>query len=439
MNRYLSGLKEVFFFSLPLIAGQVGQMLFGIGDIVVAGRYSTEVVSALGIATGIFAPFVMVGLGLTYAVSPIAAKYRGQGEEKEQILYTSLIGTAAAAFLLLMVFLIVIFNLSLFNFSPNIEALVYSYLKICSISIIPLMLFQTIKEYLQAFDLTYFANGTILGFNVINVGLNIVLMFGLWGIPELGIQGAAWATTFSRTAMAILIYIYAQKKITSERSLDRHLLKEITKLGIPISLGIFVEVLVFSFVTVIIGKMNIIASASHNIVLNLASMTFMVPVAISSAAAVKVGGEFGRSNNDGVLYYALASLSITFLFMGFSASCYFFFPESLIKLATPDQKLIEYGSGLLIFVALFQIPDGLQITLLGILRGLGITKIPMLITFAANWLIGLPIGLYLVNSRNMEAAGLWAGLAAGLSALFIGLSILFYNKYRNLQAVKLVS
>ncbi|TNF30410.1 MAG: MATE family efflux transporter [Deltaproteobacteria bacterium] len=434
LEEYKRDLKGLFLFALPLIAGQVGQMLFGTGDMMVAGRYSTTVVAALGVANAMMGPFVMIGLSITYAVGSLTAKARGEDKGSKSMLATSLGMSVIIGTFLQLILQILIMNLDLLKFDAERGELIATYLQWCGWSITPMLIFQSVKEYLQAHDDTFFANGSILGFLIFNVGLNIVLMFGMFGIPELGIKGAAIATTISRLLMAVALIFYAAKKMDISWNFEAKAFKEMIVLGIPIGLGTFVEVMVFTIVTVLVGKMTTVASASHNIVLNLASLTFMVPLAMNSAAGVKVAYEFGKRSAKGVLTQTLAALTISGSFMLMTALIYFFAPTLLLKVFTDDKELITYASGLIIFVAMFQLPDGIQVTLWGVLRGLGKTKTPMLITLLGNWMIGLPLGYYLAFHRGMEAAGLWAGLAAGLSSIGVALSILFSTHYKGLAA-----
>lgn len=426
-----SHIKGLFIFALPLIAGQVGQMLFGVGDIMVAGRYSNEVLSALGISVGIFAPFLMVGIGATFAISPIAAKFIGEKRERKDLLPNALLIATFLSFVLFIILSVLLMNISILGFDKNIEKLILDYLWPCSFSILPVLIFQTLKEYLQAYEDTYFSNGLILFFNLINISLNFILIFGFGPIPELGIIGAAYATIISRTSMCLVLLAYTIRKKSFLWKKCYSLMRELLNLGVPIGAGTLIEVLVFSVVTVLIGKMSILASASHNIVLNLASMTFMVPLAMSSAVSVKVGTAFGQKDQTEIIKWTLAGLCISISFMCVFALTYLTIPNLLVRFATDDAELIKYSSGLLLFVGLFQVPDGIQVTLLGVLRGLGITKRPMFFAFAANWLLGLPTGLFLSHYWNMEAAGLWAGLAVGLSALSLLLSLLFIRTMKN--------
>ncbi len=427
-------LKEVFVFSLPLIAGQVGQMLFGVGDILVASRYSNEVLSALGIAVAIISPFLIAGLGVTFAVGPITARLKGEGLKEEDMLGSSLlISLATGTFLFIALMLFAQYGLGYLSLLENLIAPIKSYIQITAISLYFLLFFQVYKEYLQAYGDTFFANGTILFFNVTNVLLNIALMFGMGPFPEMGIEGAAIATVLNRLGMAAVLAIYTHfiRRPSYQITLSR--VKEVFKLGAPIGLATAMEVLVFSTVTVLVGKMSITASASHNIVLNFVSLTFMVPLALSSAASVFVGENFGKKDTDRIHSYALAVLILSTGFMLFTAFIYFLLPSALMTIATEDQGIINYGAGLLFYVALFQIPDGIQVALWGILRGIGETNAPMVLGLIANWLIGLPLGIYLANSYGMEAKGLWAGLAIGLYLMSIGLAVIYIRRLKSLK------
>lgn len=433
MVNFQTRLKEVALFSIPIVAGQLGQMFFGIGDIMVAGRYSNEVVAALGVATGIFAPFIMVGLGISYAVSAIASQRRGKGEKLEDLVGSSLVAIHLAGVFLIICLLGLTLNLDILNLPVEINSKVITYLLYAGASLFPVMLFQVFKEYLQAFDDTYFANGTILVFNIINIGMNIVLMFGLGPIPELGIKGAAIATLISRSLMAYVLYRYTIKKHPFPFIYSKKTIKSVFNLGIPISLSTLIEVSIFSVVTVLIGKMSVTASASHSIVLNLASLTFMVPLALASVASVKVGGAYGKEDPAELLQYTQATEVLTIGFMCFTALCYFLIPDILLRFATSDPALLKYGASMLVFVAFFQIPDGIQVTMSGILRGMGVTKEVMFFALISNWVIGLPVGHYFAVTRGMEAAGYWAGLASGLTVMCLFLSVVFYKKYKEFK------
>ena len=426
-------LKKVFTFSVPIILGQMGQMLFGTGDIFVAGRYSSEVVAALGVSTTIFSPFLMLGLGLTFAVSSITARLKGSGEKEDDMLFNALFVVTMAGVLIGGLLYLMTSLMPYLNLVPAVEKHAIDYLELCSISILPALWYAAYKEYLQAYSDTLIANGAILFFNVTNVGLNMIFMFGYGPIPEMGIKGAALATIITRLMMAMTLALYTKKRHPISFKINPTRVKEIISLGLPISLSSITEILVFTAVTVLAGKMSVLASASHNIVLNLSGLTFMVPLAMSSSASVFIGEQYGKKDLQGITDYALSCQIISILFMGSTALVFFLLPEPLIRMATPNPEIISYASGLLFYVALFQVPDGIQVTFWGILRGLGTTKLPMAICLIVNWCLGLPIGITMAREYKMEVAGLWAGLAIGLFFMSIGLSFVFIYRRRELK------
>ncbi|SCY60057.1 MATE family efflux transporter [Desulfoluna spongiiphila] len=430
MPAFGRSLKEIFFFSLPIIAGQLGQMLFGIGDIVVAGRYSTEVLSALGIATAIFSPFLLVGTGITFAVSPLKARMIAQNRDVGAVPGTTLaLGFASGTVLALMV-VASGFCVKALGLAPAIEKLVVTYLMICAGSMIPVMIFQVLKENLQAREKTLFANSLILFFNLVNVGANVFFIFTL----DWGIAGAAVATTLSRTLMAVILYAHAARELTITRQVSLKMMGHLLKKGLPIGLNGLLIGLIFSLVTVLAGKMSVTASAANNILINISSLTYMVPYALAGAASVKIAGAFGRRDFGQVTSYALATLCLGLMSASAMGFLFYAVPESILSLATTDSRVIRYGVSLLLVGAVYQVPDAVQVTIQGCLRGLEITFRPMVTIFLGIWGMGFPFGCFFAYVKGLEAAGLWMGMAAGLTAVALVNSFLFVRVimgYRN--------
>ena len=431
--KNLKLLKEILFFALPIISGQIGQMLFGIGDIIVAGHYSALAVSAIGVAASIFAPFLMIGIGLILCTGPIASEIKGQGKSDTNLLYNSLIVATMSSLVIIVAIFILAYNISWLGLNPEIAPTVALYLKWTAISIWPALIFQSTKEFLQAEAKTYISNGLILFFNLVNVVLCAAFMFGWGPIPEFGVLGAAIVTSICRFLMAIFLFIYMKKVCVYEKNLDNETIKKIFRLGIPISFTILCEVLVFSTVTVLVGKMSLVASASQSLVINLTSLTFMVPLAIGSAVSVLVGEQYGKKSLQGILQYSLGSLFLALLIQIIFATLYLTIPEKLLGVATTDPAIIAYASALLFWVGLFQLPDGVQVVLSGVMRGLQETKMPMILGFISYWIIGLPIGCYFTYQKGLEARGLWMGMALGLLCMCILLIILYKNKIKKLR------
>ncbi len=417
--------KKNLIFALPIVAGQIGQMLFGVADVFVAGHHSNEALAALGLSSGLMSPAFMFGIGALNAVGPLSAHDKGQGIEGHHFFPAAIL---SALFLGLLVWPVTLLMLSFYHamgLNPALLPYVRDYLGLCAPSIVFAFLFQASKEYLQAHGHNIFANVTILVFNLLNLILNYLFMFGKGPIPAMGVKGLALATLLTRFLMALVVFLYVIKVFDLKKkfllTLDKKSIMAIFKLGFPLGLGVLTEVLVFCTVTLLIGKMEIVFSAAHNLVLTLASLTFMLPLALSSAASVKVAHSKGERDYEGVVYNGFTCAALSVVFMTLTATTYFLIPSHIVSLYTQDAQLIAVASSLLFYVGLFQIPDGLQITLWGSLRGLGIARAPLIMCLLCHWLIGLPLGYSLAFYYGMKAQGLWLGLTIGLTTLAVGL------------------
>lgn len=425
--------KEIFIFSLPIIAGQIGQMLFGVGDIIVAGRYSSLAVASIGVAAMIFAPFLMVGIGVLFCTGPLASQLKGEGKSDPTFLYNAYLVSLAIAMVLGTIIYFSEYYIGHFNLNPEIVPHVITFLKWTSFSLFPAFVFQASKEYLQAQGKIYIPNSIIWFYNVVNVILNIVLMFGAGNFNGYGIEGAAIATLICRLLMAVTIFFYMKAVTPFEMKQNPESIRKILKLGLPISFTILCEVLIFATVTVLVGGMSLIASASQNLVMNITSLTFMVPMALGSAISVLVGEQLGKRSVNGIVRLCNGAMTLTIIIQVFFTFLYLAIPHFIMGLATTDQAVIIYGGALLFWVGLFQLPDGLQVVLSGVMRGLNETRIPMILGLISYWVIGLPFGVYLAYQRNMEARGLWVGLAVGLTCMCIFLIGFYQNRVKKLR------
>ncbi|MDO9180788.1 MAG: MATE family efflux transporter, partial [Bacteriovorax sp.] len=224
--KNLKLLKEIFLFALPIITGQIGQMLFGVGDIIVAGHYSVLAVSTIGVAAAIFAPFLMVGIGILLCTGPIASEIKGQGKSDASFLFNSFIVATITPVFVIAAILILAFNINWLGLNPEIAPTVAQYLKWTSFSIWPALLYQSTKEYLQAHARTFVSNGLVIFFNIVNIVLCVVFMFGWGPIPEMGVLGAAIVTSICRFMMAICLFIYMKKVCSFETIKNNDTLKK---------------------------------------------------------------------------------------------------------------------------------------------------------------------------------------------------------------------
>jgi MATE family multidrug resistance protein len=432
-KRNIKTAKEILIFSLPIIAGQVGQMLFGVGDVLVAGRYSSLAVASIGVAAMIFAPVLMIGIGLILCTGPLASQIKGEGKNDPTFLYNAYYVSFFLSLVLSTLLFYCNFYIKYFNLNPEIVPYVIDFLKITAISLFPAFVFQATKDYLQAHGKVIVPNGIILFFNVINVLLNIVFMFGLGHFAGFGINGSAIATLICRFLMAIAVFVYMRSVTDFKMKQNIETIRKILKLGIPISFTILCEVLIFAVVTVLVGGMSLVASASQSLVMNITSLTFMVPLALGSAISVLVGEQLGKKSIEGIVRYSMGAMTLTVFLQIIFAIIYLTIPHLVMGLATKDYQVIVYGSALLFWVGLFQIPDGLQVVLSGVMRGLNETHIPMVLVLVSYWIIGLPVGTYLAYTRKMEARGLWIGLAIGLTCMCVFLLLLYKNRIKKLH------
>jgi MATE family multidrug resistance protein len=255
----------------------------------------------------------------------------------------------------------------------------------------------------------------------LNVFLGYIMAFGLFIFPELGIRGLAYAAIVIRFLTAITIYIYSRRYSKAQFCIAKNFIKRVLKFSFPISMSILFEVLAFTMVMILIGKIGIMYAAVHSIVLNLASTTYMVPLSISNGLSVKIGYFYGRKNLNRIKEFINAGLIISMTFMAFSGICLYLFPETILSIFTSDKEIIIAGIPIILVCAAFQIFDGAQVTLSGILRGLGITLPTSVIVLVGYWLIGLPLGLYFGYIKGLAALGFWIGLAIALFVVAISL------------------
>ncbi|MCK5834241.1 MAG: MATE family efflux transporter [Lentisphaeria bacterium] len=416
MKTHFKYVRELFLFSLPVVAGSVSQVFFGIGDVLVAGRYSTLVLAALGVAAAIFFPFLLVGLGIMSATSPIKARRLGAGEcvklvPSSSLLLSIILGIILSSFLLFATHFLV----PLFGYEPQFLHLIQIYLYITALSIIPALMFKALTENLLALSHTVVPNLLIFLFNFFNVAANILLMF----VFDYGIAGAAIATLLSRSLMALFLLAYSRHKCVWEFRICKDTIVSIVKVGLPAGFSFLVVGGVFSLVAVLAGRMPLVAAASNNILLNISSLTFVIPMAFANVTAVKVGYYYGVNDFAMVRNYIKAAMILACSVALFSATIFWLFPTGVFSLFTDQPKVISYGAAALFYIGLYQLPDALQEVFSGALRGLGKTVIPLYSCIFSIWGVGLPVGCFLAYGLDMEVAGLWAGLAIGLMTVSV--------------------
>ena len=307
---------------------------------------------------------------------------------------------------------------------------------VTSFSLIGIFIYQGIKEFLQAHEIVNFPNIILLISVIINFLLNYILVFGFGWIKPMGAIGLAIATLIVRTLLGLAMITYTWKIIKKQQEkqiYNFYYMKQVIKIGFPIGVGLLFEFLAYNIVTILAGRIAGVLAATQNILLTIIDITFMIPLAISSSIAIKVGYYNGAKNIKEIKNFGSIGFYMTAIFMFFCSICFIFKPELFIGIFTKDSQIIKVAIPIVSLFALSEFADGLQISLGGILKGLKMTKQATICTLTNYWLIGLPIGFYLAYVKNMSLRGFWIGLATAL--IFIALSeiIIIMNKLRKLE------
>ena len=423
---YKNEFKKTIALSLPIVVGQLGQMLMSVVDNVMVGQLGVQALAAASIANALFILVMVVGFGLTVAVTPLTAMAYGAGRDKEcgVVLRQGLIVNLFFGVLLCGVTFFFSECIQFFNQPVEIVGPASLYMKVLGVSMLPLMLFQTYRQFAEGVSFLKPAMIITLLANGVNVLANWIFIYGNLGMPALGVTGAGVATISSRTFMAITLMVVIQNAPQLKgfdptlhyRTLDFSMMRRLLSIGIPAGFQYFFEVSAFGASSIMVGWMGTIALAAHQIALNLASISFMVAMGISSAATIRVSSAVGRKDVQGARTAGFSAVLLCAGFMALAGVIFIGFRWFLPTLYISDQVVIDISASLLVIVAVFQVSDGTQAVGLGILRGITDMKIPTLITLIAYWLIGLPCGYVMAFKLNMGIHGIWYGLLISLTA-----------------------
>ena len=428
----------------PVMLGMVGHMTVGFADNVMVGQLGAAELAAVSLGNSFFFLAMSLAIGFATAITPIVAEADSsknimgvKDALKHGLILCSIMGISL--YLLLMLVKPIMFKM---NQPLEVVKLAIPYLNFIALSIIPLIIFEALKRFSDGLSNTkYPMYATILA-NVINITLNYLLIFGHFGFPKLGITGAAIGTLVSRIVMALFLWIiFINKEKFKQyifnlnfKILDNSIFKKIINLGFPSALQMLFEVGIFTSAIWISGVLGKNFQAANQIALNLSAMTFMIGVGLNVAAMIRVGNQKGLADFISLrriafsIFLLVILIEIVFAFMFFTLRDWLptlYLDTGNIAKIIENQEVIMIASELLIIVALFQVFDGLQVVILGALRGMQDVKIPTLMTFIAYWLIGFPICYYLGLYTPLKSTGIWIGLLSGLASASVMLYIRF--------------
>ena len=427
----------------PVVLSQLGQVMVAVVDSAMVGQTGSIPLAAASLANSITFIMIAFAIGISYAITPLIAAADGQGRAREisEILRHGLVLNIFAG---LMIFILIASGSGLLHYmgqDPEVVELAIPYMGIIAFSIVPLMVFQTFRQFTEGLSQTRQAMVITIASNLLNVFLNYLLIFGKWGFPELGLNGAGWATLISRVVMAAAMFLFVAyaprfasyiKKLQFKR-FYRERFNRLLGLGIPSGMQFLFEVSAFSLAAVMVGWLGADALAAHQIGISLASITFMMASGVSAASTIRIGNQLGRKDIPTLRVAGFSNFLLIVAFMAVSGILFIVFRDFLPTLFIADTDVIATASGLLIIAAFFQIFDGVQVVSLGILRGLQDVKVPTLATFVAYWIIGLPVGYLLAFEFGYGIKGVWYGLSIGLGITAVTLFYRFDQLTRKLR------
>lgn len=427
-----------------MVLGLLGHTIVQLADNIMVGQLGTAELAAVSLGNSFVFIGMSLGIGFSTAITPLVAEADGAGKKddaksslKHGLVLCTLLGLSLFAIIMLCKPLMYYMDQP-----PEVVELAQPYLDLVALSLVPLVIFQAFKQFSEGLSQTRYPMYATVIANVVNIILNYLLIFGSLGFPKLGIVGAAIGTLAARIIMVAFIWILLKNKkkfhdyVTgfNFKKIEKRVMRKIVSLGFPSALQMFFEVAIFTAAIWLSGVLGKNPQAANQIALNLASMTFMVGMGLSVAAMVRVGNQKGLGNFSELRRIAISIFLLTFLLEVVFAILFLigrhWFPTlyldqgDLANLAD-NTEVITLTAQLLLVAAVFQISDGIQVVVLGALRGLQDVKIPTWITLMAYWGIGFPICYYLGLHTELKSVGIWIGLLAGLTASAIMLYIRF--------------
>ncbi len=412
--------------AFPIMLGQLGHILVALADNLMVGQLGAAQLAAVSLGNSLVFIALSIGIGFSFAITPLVAEADGQGNiEKGRLhFHHGVIMCAVNGVLLFVTLLVAKPVLYMLDQPPEVVALAIPYLEIVAFSMIPLMVFQAFKQFADGLSQTKYAMYATIVSNVVNVLFNYVLIYGIWIFPRLEVEGAAWGTLISRFFMlGLLIFMLSRKrKFKSYFFWDgaSHIrlseFKTLIKLGFPTALQMLFEVGVFTAAIFLSGILGTNAQAANQIALNLASMTFMIAVGLGVTGTIRVGNQKGKKDYPNLRRIAFSIFILCFLIEAVFAVGFIVLKDWLPPFYIDNPEVIFMAAQLLVVAALFQLSDGVQVTILGALRGLQDVNIPTVICFIAYWVIGFPVMWYFGKEAQMGVQGIWVGLLVGLTA-----------------------
>ena len=422
----------------PVVLAELGWMTMGMVDTLMVGGLGPEAIGAVGVGSALFMGTVIFAMGIMLGLDTLVSHAFGAGKIDE--CHGWLLHGVVLALLLSPPFMLLLFvisgRLGQWGLTPDVLALTGPYLDALAWSVPPLLLYSVFRRYLQGMGVVRPITVALVSANVVNAFFNWVLIFGNLGAPAMGARGSAWATVLARVMMAglLLTVIVVRERcrrpglFQTPLRIERKRIRRMVRLGLPAATQISLEVGVFAASTALAGRLPAATLAAHQIAINFVAFTFMVPLGVASAGAVRVGQAIGRQDPEGAARAGWTALLLGSCFMACAAAAFVLIPRALFGAFTSDRQVVEIGVSLLTIAAAFQLFDGLQTVATGVLRGLGDTHTAMLWNLAGHWFVGLPLGYTLAFTLGLGVVGLWWGLSTGLTICGVALVVVWSRR-----------
>lgn len=422
----------------PIVVGQLSHIAIGVIDSAMVGRLGADQLAAVSVSVGLFSVLMVFGIGVSFAISPLTAIANASHDTQgaASILKNSFFMSIGLGLLLALLMIIGAPLLRFMEQPARVTELSIAYLRILGLSMLPVMVYQAYRQFSEGLEIMYPA--LVIGLLMIplNAFGNWLLIFGHWGFPAMGLEGAGWATVVTRLLAAVAMMWFVLKNRRFKAFLPRDLamkhyrkavMTRILKLGVPGGVQYIFETSAFAFAAIMIGWLGSKSLAAHQIAINLASISFMVAIGLSSASAIRIGHAQGKADFKMARRIGVTSFWLSGGFMGLCGLVFilgrYYFPLLYIK----DLVVVNLAAQLLLVAAAFQIVDGIQAVGVGLLRGMEDVKRPTLYVMIAYWGLALPLGALLAFTFKMGVLGIWIGLAVGLSASAVLLSYRFFR------------
>ena len=422
-KSYKTYVKELIHLALPIIMGHIGFTFIVAGDVFVAGKYSTDALAAVSISGAVTSLVFMFGIGLIISVSPVLSNRLGANKSVKQYFYPTVKFSQVVAFFSMLLIMACIPLMENMGFEKHLFPYIRTYTFVFAFSAFGGYLHAALKEFLQAYEIVFFPNFIAIIGIFLNIIVNWVFVFGFGFIPSMGVLGLALASVFIRTFMglALLIFCLVNFNLKNIKVPKKYFLV-LMHVGLPLSVAICIEFLAFNSMAILMGRVSGVYAAAQNIINVITSASFMIPLSISNAIAVKVGYANGAKNIIDIKKYSISGVSVSVGFMALCGIIFALFPEFFAKIFTDDKILVDIIVPIMYLAAAFQCFDGFQCSLGGVLKGLKKTQMVSVANFIGYILIGISLGSFFAFKLKLNLFGFWIGI--GIASACVGLVLL---------------